>query len=139
MKPMSSDAPVAETGFGLADLSTLRQLVASEAQKAGLSRSRSDGLALAANEIATNALVHGGPPARLRIWQRDEEIVCEVADSGPGIKDQGAGQVRPPAGALSGRGLWLARHLCDSVEIRNGLGCTVSLHMTAGAAPAVSA
>jgi serine/threonine-protein kinase RsbW len=136
---MSPDAPVAETGFGLADLSALRRLVASAAQTAGLSRSRADELALATNEIATNALVHGGPPAKLRIWQCDEEIVCEVADSGPGIKDQRAGQLRPPAGALSGRGLWLARHLCDSVEIRNGLCCTVSLHMTVGAAPAVSA
>jgi serine/threonine-protein kinase RsbW len=131
---MSSDA-IAETGFGLTDLSALRRLVASAAQRAGLSPSRADQLALAANEIATNALVHGGPPAELRIWQRDEEIVCEVADSGRGIKDQRAGQLRPPAGALSGRGLWLARHLCDSVEIRNDLGCTVSLHMTAGAAP----
>jgi serine/threonine-protein kinase RsbW len=135
---MSSDAPVAETGFGLADLSAVRRLVASAAQKAGLSRSRANELALAANEIATNALVHGGPPAKLRIWQRDEEIVCEVADSGPGIKDQRPGQLRPPAGALGGRGLWLARQLCDSVEIRNGLGCTVSLHMAAGAAPPVS-
>lgn len=131
---MASEVPVAEIGFCVHDLYDLRRLVASTARNAGLSSSRADELALAANEIATNAVLHGRPPATLRIWQREGEIVCEVADAGPGMKDTRAGQLRPPAGASGGRGLWLARQLCDSVEIRNGVWCTVSLRMAAAEA-----
>jgi anti-sigma regulatory factor (Ser/Thr protein kinase) len=136
---MSSDSSVAEMGFGLADLFSLRRLVAGRAREAGMSAHRADELALATNEIATNALVHGRPPATLRIWLRDHEIVCEVTDSGRGIRDRHAGRVRPMANSPRGRGLWLARQLCDSVVIRNGTGCTVSLHMSVPAAVPASA
>src|SRR5262249_49195256 len=65
---MASEVSRAEIGFGLADLFDLRRLVASTARDAGLSSSRAEELALAANEIATNAVLHGRPPATLRIW-----------------------------------------------------------------------
>jgi serine/threonine-protein kinase RsbW len=119
-----------EMGFGLADLRRVRQLVVAAAVDADLPWERADELAVAVNEIATNAIVHGRPPTTLRIWRQNDEIVCEVADRGPGIKDPLAGHQRPPADAPGGRGLWLARLLCDAVEIRNGVGCTVSLHAT---------
>jgi anti-sigma regulatory factor (Ser/Thr protein kinase) len=97
----------------------------------GISGSRADELALAVNEIASNAVVHGGPPATLRIWQGRSELICEVSDGGEGIKDMLAGQLTPPAEGIGGRGIWLTRMLCDAVEIRNGVGCTVSIHALA--------
>lgn len=120
--------PAAEIAFGLADLARLRRLVTSIAIRSGLPDSRAGELALAVNEVAANAVVHGRPPATLRAWQMDGEIVCEVSDSGDGIEDALAGQLAPPADGLGGRGLWMARLLCDAVEIRKGVGCTVALH-----------
>jgi anti-sigma regulatory factor (Ser/Thr protein kinase) len=128
-----------EMGFGLADLPRMRRLVVATAVDADLPRERAEELALAVNEIATNAIVHGRPPTTLRIWRQNDEIVCEVADAGAGIKDPLTAHLRPPADAVAGRGLWLARQLCDAVEIRNGVGCTVSLHATTRVRPPVAA
>lgn len=122
--------PFAELRFGLADLPEVRRAVGAIATEAGLARSRADELVLAVNEVATNAVVHGGPPATLRFWHGDDEIVFEVSDGGDGIRDALAGQLAPPTAERGGRGLWLTRLLCDAVEIRNGTGCTVSLHAT---------
>jgi anti-sigma regulatory factor (Ser/Thr protein kinase) len=122
--------PFAELRFGLADLPEVRRAVGSMASEGGLARSRADELVLAVNEIATNAVVHGGPPATLRFWQADGELVFEVSDAGEGIKDALAGQLTPPTAGFGGRGLWVTRLLSDAVEIRNAVGCTVSVHAT---------
>jgi anti-sigma regulatory factor (Ser/Thr protein kinase) len=123
--------PYAEFTFSLAELPVVRRTIGSLALEAGLPRSRADELVLAVNEIATNAVVHGRAPATVRAWRLDDELVFEVSDSGSGIKDVLAGQLTPSKADLGGRGLWLTRLLCDAVEIRNGVGCTVSMHATA--------
>jgi anti-sigma regulatory factor (Ser/Thr protein kinase) len=123
--------PLAEVNFALADLPTLRRLVTATAIDAGLEGDRAGELAVAVNEVATNAIVHGAPPATLGIWVREGEFVCEVSDAGAGVEDPLAGQLTPPADGRGGRGLWLARRLCDAVEIRNGIRSVVSLHATA--------
>jgi anti-sigma regulatory factor (Ser/Thr protein kinase) len=132
VEPPDGD-PSTVLAFNLADLRLLRRTVASAAVASGLSGSRADELALAVNEIASNAVVHGRPPATLRIWQGSGELICEVSDAGDGIKDVLAGQLNPPPNRIGGRGIWLARMLCDAVEIRNGVGCTVSIHAAAPA------
>ena len=119
--------PMDELVFGLADLSDLRRLVKTRAMDSGLSTRRATDLAFACNEIATNAILHGRPPASLRIWRGDGQIVCEVADTGGGINDPAAGRVAPAADEPGGRGLWMARQLCDRLEIRDAIGCKVSL------------
>jgi serine/threonine-protein kinase RsbW len=123
--------PIDAFEFGLADLGRIRRTVAMAAVASGLARDRADEVALAVNEIACNALVHGEPPARLRIWEGDGALTCQVSDAGEGIKDVRAGQALPPAERIGGRGLWLARELSDAMEIRNVGGCTVSLRATA--------
>ncbi len=125
--------PAMELDFNLAELRKVRRIVTSMAVACGLPGSRADELALAANEIASNAVVHGSPPATLRIWQQEGELICEVSDQGEGIKDVLAGQLTPPSEGIGGRGIWLSRMLCDAVEIRNGAGCTVSIHASAPA------
>ena len=126
--------PEIELEFGLIDLAGIRRLVSGLARDAGLPGGKGDELALAVNEITTNAIVHGRPPATFRVWAGSDEMICEVSDSGPGIRDVLAGQLVPPPENPGGRGLWLTRLLCDAVEIRNDCNSTVSLHMAAGVA-----
>lgn len=90
---------------------------------------RSQGFLLAANEVATNTLAHGGGTGRARIWHDEREIVFEIADAGR-VDDPLAGRRRPDASSERGRGLWLANSLCDLVELRSGVtGTTVRLHV----------
>jgi serine/threonine-protein kinase RsbW len=124
---------VDELVFGLGDLGELRRLVVSAAVEAGLSDRRASDLALACNEIATNAIVHGRPPATARIWGEDGKVVCEVTDAGGGIKDPHPGRDAPLPGAPGGRGMWLARQLTDELEIREGGGCRVLVRAAANA------
>jgi anti-sigma regulatory factor (Ser/Thr protein kinase) len=123
----SAQAGEATADVNLVELGRIRRMVASEAMASGLSRSRANEFALAANEVAYNAIVHGRPPATLSVWEEDGELICEVTDAGDGIEDVTAGQLMPSPGSPGGRGLWLTRQVCDAVEIHNGTGCTVSL------------
>jgi anti-sigma regulatory factor (Ser/Thr protein kinase) len=120
-------APAMELSFGLKDLPRVRRTLWSFARDAGMAGWRADELVLAVNEITTNAVIHGRPPATVRVWHADDEIVIEVADAGEGIRDSLAGQLTPPATALGGRGLWLTRLLCDAVEVRNAGGSAVTV------------
>jgi anti-sigma regulatory factor (Ser/Thr protein kinase) len=71
---------------------------------------------LAANELLTNAIVHGGGSGRLRCWVSGRRLHCEVSDAGPGIPaDDRAGRL-PAADRPSGRGIWLVRRLCDDLS-----------------------
>lgn len=123
--------PDAAVDFDLTGLHGVRALVGSAAAAVGISGARAEGLVLAVNEIASNAVVHGSPPATLRVWSGERDLVCEVSDYGAGIEDPLAGQLIPPLEGIGGRGIWLARVLSDAVEIRNGPGCTVSIHASA--------
>jgi anti-sigma regulatory factor (Ser/Thr protein kinase) len=120
--------PSLEIGFALEDLPAVRRSIASFVGEAGLPASRIEELVLAVNEVTTNAVLHGRPPTVVRAWNTRSEVVVEVTDAGEGIGDVLAGQLAPPPTALGGRGLWLARLLCDSVEARcDESGCSVTL------------
>jgi anti-sigma regulatory factor (Ser/Thr protein kinase) len=124
-------APSAELSFGLEDLRSVRRLVEWEGLYSGLPEERIEELILAVNEVAGNALVHGGPPASLRIWNEGGEIVFEIVDAGAGISDALAGQLRPDPEVLGGRGLWLSRMMADAVEIHSDTaGSSVTIHAT---------
>ncbi|WP_369130575.1 anti-sigma factor RsbA family regulatory protein [Modestobacter roseus] len=88
---------------------------------AGLDRSpdATDDLLLAIDELVTNALVHGRPPADVRVWADGGTVVCTVSDGGTGPGDPFAGYGPAHGEDLSrgGMGLWLARQLCDHVDI----------------------
>ena len=66
----------------------------------------------------TNSLRHGGGSGILRGWREDEDVVCEVADAGV-ISDPLVGRLRPPFDRSEGRGLWIANHFCDLLQIRS--------------------
>lgn len=122
--------PAVEAPFNLGSLGSLRHLVGRVALRAGLTTARTDGLLLAVNEVATNAIRHGGGRGVAKLWRREGEIVCEVVSAGR-IEDPLAGRRRPPPQAEGGRGLWLANHLCDLVELRSSdAGTTVRLRLS---------
>lgn len=113
------------------DLRAIRSFVAARAAAAGIAADRADDLVLAAHEVAANAHLHGGGSATLRTWTADGAFLCEVADDGDGMDDPLAGSSPPATAQIGGRGLWLARQLCDVVQIRTGAGGTVvRLHLT---------
>ena len=116
-----------EATVGRRGVSTLRRLVTAHAAEAGLPEERRRDLGLATTEAATNALRHGGTPARVRTWTEGRRFVCEVSDQGTGLVDPLAGYL-PPGGQPGGSGLWLVRSLCeDTVVTSSPMGTVVRL------------
>lgn len=110
-------------------LGSIRELTASAARAAGLDEGRSQDLVLAVDEAATNALVHGRGPARLRMWREDRELICEISDRGR-LTEPLAGRRRPRPNWTHGRGVWMMNQLCDLVELRPMPdGTVVRLHV----------
>ncbi len=101
-----------------AALHELRGAVARYAADAGLSEERTADLVLAAGELVTNTLVHGGGRGTLRLWREPDAVVCEVRDRGR-FDDPLAGRVAPPGQACAGRGLWMANQVCELVQVRS--------------------
>ena len=120
---------VQELDFRAGDLVAVRALVQRLASRAGLDPIRTDNMILAANEIATNSLQHGGGKGTLRVWQDAAAVTCEVRDAGR-FDSPLVDRERPEAGAGGPRGLWLANQLCDLVQIRAmATGTAVRVHM----------
>lgn len=121
-------ADATEVPFGLDDLAGLRRLVHRLAESAGLSGDAADDLVLAAHELASNSILHGGGAGVFRGWQTQDALVLQLSDRGR-IADPMVG--REPSGSFeeSGRGVWIANQLCDLVQVRSsGRGTTVRLH-----------
>jgi anti-sigma regulatory factor (Ser/Thr protein kinase) len=115
--------------FDLGGLAGVRRRVEAIARRAGLPSLHVSDLAVAANELATNSVSHGGGHGTLRTWLEEDRVVVEVSDRGR-ILDPLVGRIRPLVTQEGGRGLWLANQLCDLVQIRSGAGgTTVRLHM----------
>lgn len=115
--------------FDVGDLGVVRDFVAAHGRRAGLPLDRIADLQLAANEIATNSVKHGGGRGTLRIWKADGAVVCEIRDAGS-ITDPLVGRVPPNADSDRGRGLLLVNFLCDLVRIHTGSeGTAVRLYL----------
>jgi anti-sigma regulatory factor (Ser/Thr protein kinase) len=128
--------PAPPAGFAAqdfdADPAPVRDFVAAEAGRCGLNGHRLDDLVLAANEVATNAIRHGAGHGEVRMWCDGRWLLCEVND--PGEADDGLlGCLPPDADAENGHGLWIARQLCDLLQIRTRQpGTTVRMYMRVG-------
>jgi serine/threonine-protein kinase RsbW len=120
-------------GFDVHSISTVRHEIVAHAPALGLAEPYLSDFILAVNEVTSNAVRHGGGKGRLRMWQSLVNLVCEVDDNGAATASAPADLARrtralfnqfsrsdlvnPPANAEGGRGLWLARRLCDTVSI----------------------
>jgi anti-sigma regulatory factor (Ser/Thr protein kinase) len=121
--------------FDARSLRQVRRVVTERAAGEGLAPETTSDLALAVHELAANSVRHGGGTGVLRLWAGDGDVHCEVEDHGDGVvEDRDAGCVPPATDAGSGRGLWLARQLCDDVDItstRSGTIVRVHVHVDA--------
>ena len=121
------------TEFGLDDLHDLRAQVAATATAVGLYPRRVSDLVAAASELAANSILHGGGRGLATIWGDHGAVYVEVADAGT-IVDPNVGRERPDPAAQSGRGLYIANQLCDTVAIESGeTGTRVRLQIAVGA------
>jgi anti-sigma regulatory factor (Ser/Thr protein kinase) len=129
--PVRAGQPAMQMPFDRGDLPAVRELVEQEAAAAGLRGVRLADVTLAVDEVATNAILHGSTTALLKLWREPGRLIWEVSDTGPGIRDPLAGQIAADPSALGGRGLWMARLICDALEFRgDGSGAVVALHVT---------
>jgi anti-sigma regulatory factor (Ser/Thr protein kinase) len=103
---------------GIDELATLRDEVRALAADAGLHAHRVDDLVLAANELASNSVRHGGGTGDVTLWRDSDSVWCDVVDDGT-IVDPMVGRRRPPEDDLGGRGVWIAHQVCDLVQVRS--------------------
>jgi anti-sigma regulatory factor (Ser/Thr protein kinase) len=108
-------AGAATLTFGGDGLPAVRDFVALHGGQAGLDRRRVAELQLATNELATNAVTHGGGKGTLSMWRSGLGVFCEVRDDGHAT-ERLVGRVPPAVDSLSGRGLVLVNYLCDLVR-----------------------
>jgi anti-sigma regulatory factor (Ser/Thr protein kinase) len=100
-----------------AGLASMRAAVARRAERAGFPPSRREDLVLAVNELATNAICHGGGAGTLTIWETSAALMWEVTDAGR-VEHPLTGREPPQPGQIGSYGLWLVNQLCDLVEQR---------------------
>lgn len=132
----SEDPDLHALGFTQSDLSSVRRLVEEGAAAAGLAPERIADVVFAVNEIATNALRHGGEPASIRVWHDAGRLLCEVKDSGKAIPESLSAGLKPKIGPGGGFGLWTARQLCEAIEFRaDSSGTVVRVHASASPSP----
>ncbi|MEO5876032.1 MAG: sensor histidine kinase, partial [Streptosporangiaceae bacterium] len=99
------------------DLGPMRDRIGLQATLFGLSPDRAGRLVLAVNEVASNAVIHGGGHGGIQMWTDQSMIICDV--SGPGRMDAPfAGYLPPDPATPYGQGLWIVRQICDLVQIR---------------------
>ena len=110
--------PDQRMGFDTWQLVEVRDTVARAAHAAGCDRDRVADLVLAVNEVATNAVEHGSGDAHLALWTGpgSRELLCEVHDGGR-LLDPLPGLRAPHPSDPRGRGLWIARQLCDLLHV----------------------
>lgn len=106
------------------DFAGLRHAVTAELAAGGATPDLREDFLLAVDEMLSNAVRHGLPPVGLRLWTAPDRVVCTISDGGPGWDDPFAGYGPAHGDDLSrgGMGLWLARQLCDHVDISGGSG-----------------
>jgi anti-sigma regulatory factor (Ser/Thr protein kinase) len=133
-----------DQAFDSGTLYALRAAVQAHATQAGLPESRTDDLVIAVHELAANAVRHGAGAGRLRMWERDGAVHCQVDDSGSPASGQDAGSGGNVADRwpfLPGHGLWLVRLVADQISVFSGPGGTRAaiVFFPVGQDPSVSA
>lgn len=131
-------APVPDDARSLAvagpsELAAARAFVTAQATASDLGEEAAVATATAVVEVLTNALVHGRPPVWIHAYREGTALVHHVHDAGPGLRDPLTGWLPPATTASGGRGLWLARQLCDALEVAtDATGTHVRVHTVLG-------
>ncbi len=111
--------PALDQEFDSGTLYRLRAAVQAHADRAGLSEDRANDVVLAVHELAANAIAHGAGHGRLRLWDLNGSLTCEIVDGGrPGTT--ASADSADPWPAADGHGLWLVGQVTDHLELRSG-------------------
>lgn len=117
--PVDPPADAAAFAFDRAeDLVAARSFLRARAVAAGLAETAVAELVTGANEVLTNAILHGEGPRQLWTYLEDGALVVHVRDHGRGFADV-LGAYLPPdlrSGREDGRGIWIAHQTSDAVE-----------------------
>lgn len=103
---------------GAHDIPATRHTVAAYARACGLPEERVEVLELAASELATNSIRHGGGSGTVAMWMHEGATVVEFSDAGH-LTDPLTGRLSPSFDQKGGRGLFLVHQLCDLVQLRS--------------------
>jgi anti-sigma regulatory factor (Ser/Thr protein kinase) len=112
--------------FDGSNLAAVRAATAGQALCVNMSATDTDNLVLAVNEVATNAVRHGGGTGTLWLWHEDEAIAAQIHDNGH-LSDLMAGRLPPPPDSPGGHGLVVVNSLCDLLRVYTGARGTTTL------------
>ncbi|MEU3147180.1 MULTISPECIES: sensor histidine kinase [unclassified Streptomyces] len=130
LAPVAGEGEEAFMRFG-ADLSAVRSTVAETAAEMGLSADGTQRLVFAVNEVATNAVQHGGGTGHIAVHRAGRRIVCDVTSTGRNKTDWYLGHLPPDPQQQRGHGVWVVRQPCDLLEVHTGQdSTTVRLHVS---------
>ncbi|MFG3152135.1 anti-sigma factor RsbA family regulatory protein [Streptomyces sp. NPDC048219] len=130
--PVAGEGERTVMRFG-ADLSAVRSTVAQAAAGMGLSADGTQRLVFVVNEVATNAVQHGGGEGHVAVRRAGRRIVCDVTSTGPNKTDWYLGYLPPDPQQRHGHGMWVVRQLCDLLEVHTDQdSTTVRLHVSLG-------
>jgi len=108
------------------DPEQLRERLAHELVAEDVTEGKVVDMLVAATEVATNAVQHGGGIEDVRVGRAEGRFVCEIVDRGPGFDEPTAGYLAPREGI--GTGLWVARQLTWLIEFfRSPAGFTTRI------------
>ncbi|BFU45990.1 ATP-binding protein [Krasilnikovia sp. MM14-A1004] len=125
--PATTDLDLCLSGLG--EIGSLRTAVRSWVRHQSFSDTAAIDIVIAVAEVATNGVIHGDAPVRVRAWRYANTLVVQVDDAGGRPLPPIAGYLSPDGHADAGRGMWLARQLADVVKVHTGSGVTsVRLH-----------
>jgi anti-sigma regulatory factor (Ser/Thr protein kinase) len=132
-EPLQDSAPLlaVDDATTLADL---RHALGAQLVRAVHDKDRREDLHLAISEMAANAFRHGGRPVSARLWASADRLVCTITDGGRGVDPlRGYWPAHGRDLSRGGMGLWLARKLCDHVDLLGDEhGTTVRLATSLG-------
>jgi anti-sigma regulatory factor (Ser/Thr protein kinase) len=110
---------------GPGDVPMARHIVRAWARSCGLPDEQVEVLELAASELVTNAITHGGGFGTVSMWDDTAAVILEISDAGV-VSDALVGRRIPESDALSGAGLYMLHQLCDLLQLRSSAtGTTV--------------
>jgi anti-sigma regulatory factor (Ser/Thr protein kinase) len=113
--------------YGPHDIPATRRTVAQYARRVGLREEQVEILELAASELATNSIRHGGGTGTVAMWVEPGVAVVEFSDAGR-VTDPLIGRLMPSLEQEGGRGVYLVNQLCDLVQLRSSeRGTTVRI------------
>jgi anti-sigma regulatory factor (Ser/Thr protein kinase) len=118
-EPLPVVADVLALSFDAGSLPEVRHLATAEGARLGLTGITLENLTLAAAELTTNSVIHGGGSGTLRVWGEDGYTVCEVRDKGR-LADPLAGRRPATRDQRGGRGLLLVNLIADLVRTHTG-------------------